>query len=345
MNKQINPQKNDINPHQNSFVLHDLMYGHIYASALRAIVVHNIADRLAEKPLTIEEIAQNSGLRAEPLFRVLRFLSLRGLFLLLDNHCWALTEQGKLLCENTPGSQRNAILLFTDEMFSHSAAALPETLSQARPGFDIHFNKDFFNYLSTNPEKSQLFDSAMSSLTSGVNQKIAESYPFPNEGLLVDIAGGKGGLLKEVLFRSPGLSGLLFDRPETVANTLLSDAGLENRWQVEGGDIFHDMPKGGDIYMLKNILHDFSDADCLRILMILRRAINKGKKLLVVEAILPDDGAFHPAVNLDVVMLMTLNGRERTMKEFTQLLESSGFALQTIYPTRSLTSIIEAIAI
>ncbi|WP_217992661.1 methyltransferase [Enterobacter sp. CC120223-11] len=344
MNKQTHVQKTGINPHQNSFILHDLMYGHIYASALRAVVVHNIADLLAEKPLSAEELAQRAGLISEPLFRVLRFLSHRGLFLLLDNHQWTLTEQGRLLCENTQGSQRNAILLFTDEMFSHSAAALPETLRQSKPGFDIHFNNDFFSYLSVAPEKSRLFDSAMSALTSGVNQKIAESYPFPDEGQIIDIAGGKGGLLREILFRSPGLSGLLFDRPETVANTLLPDAGLKNHWQVEGGDIFQHMPKGGDIYLLKNILHDFSDADCLRILTVLRRAINKGKKLLVIEAILPDDGAFHPAVNLDVVMLMTLNGKERTMKEFSQLLETSGFALQTIYPTRSLTSVIEAIA-
>ncbi|HEY3986016.1 methyltransferase [Cedecea sp.] len=196
----------------------------------------------------------------------------------------------------------------------------------------------------TDKTLSRKTGAVQSALTSGVNKKIAESYPFPDEGQIIDIAGGKGGLLREVLFCSPGLSGLLFDRPETVANTLLSDAGLESRWQVEGGDIFNDMPKGGDIYLLKNILHDFSDADCLKILTILRRAINKGKKLLVIEAILPDDGAFHPAVNLDVVMLMTLNGRERTMKEYSRLLETSGFALQTIYPTRSLTSIIEAIA-
>lgn len=337
--------KTDINPHQNSFVLHDLMYGNIYASALRAVVIHRVADHLDEKPLVIEALALNAGVKVEPLFRLLRFLSLRGLFSLSDTQHWALTEQGRLLCENHPASQRSAILLFTDEIFTHSAAALTETLSQSRPGFDIHFNNDFFSYLSGNPEKSKLFDSAMSSLTSGVNQKIAESYPFPDMARVVDIAGGRGGLLIEVLRRSSELSGILFDRPETVVNTLLTDAGLNNKWEALGGDIFKEVPQGGDIYLLKNILHDFSDEDSLAILKVLRRAMDVGKKLLVIEAILPDDSSFHPAVNLDVVMLMTLNGKERTRKEFTSLLESSGFSLEKIYPTKSLTSILEAIAV
>ncbi|KOG51297.1 SAM-dependent methyltransferase [Streptomyces griseoflavus] len=321
------------------------MYGHIHASALRAVVVHRIPDLLADGPLTAEELAARADLQAGPVHRVLRLLAVRGLFRQHTDATFTLTAGGEALRENVPGSQRDAVLLFTDEMFRRSAAQLPDTLRTGTPGFDAAYGQPLFAYLSSAPEDSRLFDTAMSSLTSGVNEKIADSYPFPEAGTVVDVAGGRGGLLREVLTRNPGLEGLLFDRPETVTDHLLASDGLHGRWRVQGGDIFTAVPGGGDLYLLKNILHDFPDEDCLRILTAVRTAMAPGTRLLVIDALLPDDGAPHPAIALDIVMLMTLKGRERTAAEFEDLLGRAGFRLTRLVPTPALTSILEAEAV
>lgn len=333
------------NSHLPASPLHDLMYGHIHASALRAVVVHGIPDLLADGPLTVDELASRSGARPDPLHRVLRLLAMRGLFHRHGEGTYALADSGEALRADVPGSQRAAVLLFTDEMFRRSAESIEDTLLTGRTGFDAAYCLPLFEHLGSDPDKSRLFDTAMSSLTSGVNEKITRSFAFPDTGTVVDVAGGRGGLLREVLTRNPGLTGVLFDRPETVTDHLLDTEDLKNRRRVQGGDIFTAVPEGGDLYLLKNILHDWSDEDCLRILTGIRRAMAPGARLLVIDAVLPADGTPHPAVALDIVMLMTLQGRERTAGEFEDLLSRSGFRLDRILPTPALTSILEAEAV
>ncbi|SPE53727.1 Multifunctional cyclase-dehydratase-3-O-methyl transferase TcmN [Streptomyces netropsis] len=339
------PTPSDLNSHRSASPLHDLMYGHIHASALRAIVLHGIPDLLADGPLTAEDLAARSGTQAGPLRRVMRLLAMRGLFREAQDGTFALTGSGEVLRADVPGSQRAAVLLFTGEMFRRSADGLTGTLRTGQTGFDAAYAVPFFDHLGTEPDESRLFDTAMSSLTSGVNEQITRSYPFPDSGTVVDVAGGRGGLLREILTRFPGLRGVLFDRPETVAGHLLDTEELKGRWETEGGDIFAAVPRGGDVYLLKNILHDWPDEDCLRILTTVRRAMDAGTRLLVIDAVLPGDGTPHPAVALDIVMLMTLQGRERTAAEFEDLLTRSGFRLNRVLPTPALTSVIEAEAV
>lgn len=321
--------------------LQDLMYGHIYADAVRAVIVHGIADLLADGPRTAEDLAERSGTQAVPLRRILRMLATRGLFREEDG-AFALTESGTGLRADVPGSQRATALLFTDEMFRRSAENIPDTLRTGEPGFETAYGVPFFAHLSATPDKSRLFDAAMTTRTGQANEDIAGAYPFPASGTVVDVGGGRGGLLREALTRSPGLRGVLFDRPETVADHLLDTAELDGRWRTEGGDFFTAVPKGGDLYLLKNILHDWPDEDCLRILRTIRRAVTPGTRLLVIDAVLPADGSPHPALALDIVMLMVVRGRERTAAEFEDLLTRAGFRLRRILATRAMSSVIEA---
>ncbi|MEU9235513.1 methyltransferase [Streptomyces subrutilus] len=325
--------------------LHDLMYGHIDTCALRAVVVHGIPDHLADGPLTAKQLAARSGTQAGPLHRVLRLLAQRGLFRQHEDGAFCLTDSGQALRADVPGSQRAAVLLFSGEAFRRSAAGVGDTLRTGQPGLDAAYGLPFFAYVSSVPDRSHLFDAAMSSLTSGANEKIVDSCPFPDSGTVVDVAGGRGGLLREVLTRHTGLEGVLFDTPEAVTGHLLDTPELKGRWSTRGGDLFAAVPEGGDVYLLKNILHDFSDEDCARVLGTLRRAVTPGTRLLVIDAVLPEDGAPPPAIALDVVMLMTLRGRERTATDFEKLLGRCGFRLDRILPTPSLTSIVEATAV
>ncbi|MER7155538.1 methyltransferase [Streptomyces lydicus] len=338
-------QPSDPNSHLPASPLHDLMYGHLHASALRAVVLHGMPDLLADGPRTAEDLAAHAGLRAAPLRRVLRLLATRGLFREDEDGAFALTEGGTVLRTGVPGSQRDAVLLFTDDMFRRSAEGIPEVLRTGQPGFDAAYGVPFFQHLAATPAASRLFDTALTSLTSGVNEHLVRSYGFPDSGKVIDVAGGRGGLLREVLTRHPGLTGVLFDRPGTVADHLLDTEALAGRWDVEGGDLFTAVPEGGDLYLLKNILHDWPDEDCLRILSTLRKAMAPGTRLLVIDAVLPGGSAPHPAIALDIVMLLVLKGRERTAAEFEELLTRTGFRLHRVVPTPSLSSIVEAEAV
>ncbi|KOV60652.1 SAM-dependent methyltransferase [Streptomyces sp. MMG1121] len=320
------------------------MYGHFHASALRAVALLGIADHLAEGARTAEDLAERSGARPDLLRRVLRLLATHGLFHEDGSGTFSLTQSGRPLRTDVPGSQHAAVLMFTDEMFRSSAEHLTHTLRTGEPGFEAAYGVPFFDHLAATPPAGRLFNAAMAS-RGDVDHHIVSGYPFPDSGTVVDVGGGRGGLLRELLVQSPGLTGILYDRAETVADHLLNAPSLAGRWSVQDGDFFVSVPKDGDLYLLKNILHDWSDEDCLRILAALREAMTDGTRLLVIDAVLPDDGTPHPASGLDIVMLSLLRGRERTAAEFEVLLARAGFRLNRVVPTSALPSVVEAEAI
>jgi O-methyltransferase domain len=157
------------------------------------------------------------------------------------------------------------------------------------------------------------------------------------------VGGGQGGFLAEVLARAPATEGILFDLPEVAAApTTLAAAGLPNRWQSVAGDFFERVPAGADGYMLKRILHDWSDQGCERILRSCRAAMGADARLLVVDAIVPSDNTPHPAKIMDILMLTLTAGRERTQAEFEQLFEHADLRLVRVVPTHSTLSLLEA---
>ncbi|MEV6950335.1 methyltransferase [Streptomyces sp. NPDC051183] len=325
--------------------LHDLMFGHIHSAALRAVVVHGVADHLAAGPRTAEDLASRTGTDAAALRRVLRLLASRGLFSEDERGGFRLEEDGQPLRTDVPGSQHAGVVMITDPMFARSAPGLQDTLHTGQPSFDLVYGMPFFEHLLKSPEDRATFDAGMAAFSGAEDELVAQGYAFPEGARVIDVGGGRGGLLGAVLDRQPSLSGVLFDQSATVAEHLLDRPGLAGRWRTESGDFFTAVPSGGDFYVLKHILHDWNDEDCLRILGSIRRAAEPGARLLVVDSVLPGNSAPHPALELDIVMLMALKGRERTAAEFGTLLDRAGFRLQRILPTPALPSIVEAVAV
>ncbi|MFJ8386481.1 methyltransferase [Streptomyces sp. NPDC094438] len=325
--------------------LNGLLYGHIHSAALRAVAVHGIADLLADGPRTAEDLAASAGLHAVSLRRVLRLLAGHGLFTEDARGAFELTENGLPLRTDVPGSRHATILLVSGEMFGRAADGIVDTVRTGTPSFETAYGVPFFEHLAASPAERQLFDAGMAAVSGPIDDRVAQSYAFPGSGTVVDVGGGRGGLLRAVLTREPALTGVLFDRPGTVADHLLDIKEVRGRWSVEGGDFFSAVPSGGDIYLLKHVLHDWDDDDCARILDAIRRAADPGKRLLVIDAVLPEGSAPHPAVALDIAVMLLMRGRERTAKEFERLLSRTGFRLNRILPTPSLPSIIEAEAV
>jgi cyclopropane fatty-acyl-phospholipid synthase-like methyltransferase len=173
---------------------------------------------------------------------------------------------------------------------------------------------------------------------------IAGAYRFPSGARVVDIGGGQGGFLTEVLRGDPSLRGLLFDLPAVVEDPrVLREAGLLDRCELVGGDFFDAVPTGGDVYVLKRVLHDWDDATCVDLLTRCRAVVPDDGRLLVIDAVIPPGNDPHPAKIVDMVMMSILPGRERTEHELADLFSAAGFRLERVIPTHSMLAIAEGV--
>jgi hypothetical protein len=318
------------------------LHGVFRAGALRAVAVHRIADHLAEGALHPEELGRRSGMHGPSLRRVLRLLASRGIFREDEQGRFHLTSAAELLRAEAPGSQLDLVLLLTDGLFWNSTARLDEVIRSGKPVFEAIFGSPFFEYLAERPEAQMLFDRGMASLATVNDSVIAEAYGFSGGTVIADIGGGRGGLLRSVLERHSTLRGILFDKEQVVKEHVLDTSALAGRWRIESGDFFVSVPAGATFYILKQILHDWSDDDCLRILRSCQRAMNADSRLLVVDTVLPSGNDPHPAKAVDIIMMSMLGGKERSAAEFTELLAEAGFTVIRVLATQSSTSIIEA---
>ncbi|MBF6046349.1 SAM-dependent methyltransferase [Streptomyces sp. NRRL B-1677] len=329
--------------------LGDAAFGYFYASALRAVAVHRVADHLADGPLQPGELARRAGLHGSTLRRVLRLLATRGIFQEDEQGAFGLTPAADLLRTDAPHSARTGMVWLTDEVFRRSAAGLEDALRTGAVPFQTAYGMPFFDYLMTDADAQRQFDTGMANMSGPEDELIADAYEFPAGGTVVDVGGGRGGLVRAVLSRNPGLSGILFDQEQTVAAHLLEEGteakAIAGRWRTDGGNFFEAVTPGGDIYLLKHILHDWNDEECLRILRAIRAAIAPGGKLLAVDAVLPQGNEPHMAKVLDITMLALVTGRERTEREFRDLLGEAGFRVDRIIPTPGFSSIIEALPV
>ncbi|QKW07564.1 SAM-dependent methyltransferase [Streptomyces sp. NA04227] len=324
--------------------LHDVANGHIYSSILRTVAVHRIADHLAESggPLSVEELAKRSGTHAPFLLRILRLLATRGVFRQNDNGAFELTPMAELLVEGRPGSQRDLVLMCSDDLVVKPVATLEEVLPSGNPAFDTAYGAPLFEYLKSAPEAWQIFDRGMSAVSGPIDELVAQACPLPETGTVVDVGGGRGGLLRAVLRRAPQLTGVLLDQEQTVARHLLDEEETKGRWRVEGGDFFKAVPEGADLYLLKHVLHDWDDDECLAILKSIRKAIPAGGRLVAVDTVLVPGNDPHPSKTMDVLMLAGLSGWERSAEEFTELFKRADFKVTRIIEAPVFASLIEA---
>ncbi|GGR68935.1 O-methyltransferase [Streptomyces aureoverticillatus] len=321
-----------------------LVFGSVFSAALRTVAVHRVADHLAQGPLPVDELGRRAEVHADSLRRVLRLLASRGVFREREPGVFELTPSAQALREG-PGSLRDGVLFGTGEAMTRSFGALEDAVRTGKPGFELAYGAPFFDHLASHPEAQESFDKGMSALSGPLNDMIATAYPFPDSGTVVDVAGGQGGLLRAVLRQHPGLSGVLFDQEQTVAGHLLDVKELAGRWRVESGDFFRAVPEGGDLYVLKNILHDWSDEHSLRILASVRAVIPPSGRLLVVDTVMPEGNDPDLSKVVDLIMLSVASGRERTEDEFNSLFQQVGFTLTRIIETGAFPALIEAVPV
>ncbi len=324
--------------------------GYQLSQALYVAAKLGVADVLGSEPLAAEALAEAVDVRAPGLRRVLRALVAAGVFTELEDGRFATNEAADALRADAPGRMRDVVINFGEEMY-RSFGDLLHTVRTGETAFDAVFGAPLFEYYAANPQAEASGAARMLARTLPVASEFAASDVLRDARTIVDVGGGSGTLLAEMLSHRPKLRGVLLERPGMLehAHGYLAERGVADRCELVEGDFFASVPAGGDVYVLKSILHDWDDERCISILQNCRAAMDEGARLAIIELLLPErmtaSGPLLSAALLDLIMLAYAGGRERTAAEFTQLLDQAGLRLVRATPLAAGPHVLEAAAV
>jgi len=303
-----------------------------------------IPDVLAHGPKTADEVAVAIGANASAVYRLMRGIASVGVLVAEPGRRFALTPVGELLRSDVPGSMRSVLVAEMAPGHWLPWGDLENAVRTGKPSAPTALGMGLWDYYKKNAEEGFHFAQAMSGVSSMAMQAVLAAYSFAGARKVVDIGGSHGSFLAAVLQRESAARGVLFDRPEVIegAGATLVGAGVADRVERIGGSFFESAPAGGDTYLLKHILHDWNDDECVKILRCVREAMAPAARVVVVEMLISDKGPPSPAPLLDLNMLVMLSGKERTADEFGALFAKAGLALSSVTPTHSPFAVVEA---
>jgi hypothetical protein len=319
-----------------------LMTGHIVASAVNIAARLGLPDRLAAGPRTADDLARETGVHGEALYRLMRALASVGMFEEQSDHTFALTPVGAALCEGPV--RRMALWIAGEFNFRVYANAMHSVQTSESAVMKTAGVDGPFAAFARDPELSQVFNDAMTGFSAFVVPAVLEAYDFTGIGTLVDVAGGHGALLSEILKKYPEMRGVVMDLDHVVAGATpyIASQGLADRATAVAGDFFKAVPPGGDAYIMKHIIHDWYDDKAAVILSNIRKVLPKDGRVILVESVIPAGNEPGMGKVMDLEMLVMAGGKERSEQEFRSLFERSGLTLTRIVPTKAPLSVVEA---
>ncbi|MDE4915128.1 methyltransferase [Methylobacterium sp. 092160098-2] len=302
------------------------------AHALETAVVLDLAELLADGPLSLAAVAERSGTHAPSLYRLLRALESDGFFSQVSPEVFANTDASTLLRRDFPGSQRALILSHLSDIGGHRRvwSGLTDAVRTGNTAFEKVHGCDLWEFGRRNPEAARLFNQSMQATSSLITPAVTNAYDWQQFPVIADIGGGIGTQLLAILDQCRNVRGLLFDKPEIAVHML-----QHPRLTFLPGDFFVAVPGGADAYLLRWIMHDYADDKACKILTTVRRAMKPGARLLVVDAVVPTGPEPSHSKWTDLLMLVVLGGCERTLDQFCSLFTSAGFQLDEVIETGS----------
>ena len=312
------------------------------AQAIHVAAKLKLADRVKDGPRPSSELAQETGTHPHALYRLLRALASVGVFAEDDQQRFGLTPLAEQLIEQ-PGSLYAVAIMMGDEHYA-SWGELLYSVQTNQTAFEHLYGKPVFEYLAEHPQQAKIFDAAMTGFHGPETQGMIDAYDFNGIGTLVDVGGGNGSLISIVLKKHPRLKGILYDLPNVIdrARANLAANGVADRCLAVAGSFFESAPPGGDAYLMRHIIHDWNDEQCVTILSHIRKVIPTQGRLLVIEMVIQQGNGQQVAAKfLDLNMLVLPGGMERTEAEYRALFEKAGFRLERIVPTPTEVSVIE----
>lgn len=300
-----------------------------------------IAEAIARGVTTSDALAREAEADPSTLARLLRAAATVGLIAETSPNTFALTPLGDCLRGDAPGSLKDLIIAECAPGHWLPWGRLYDAVKSGQSLAADILGGPVWDYYAKNADEGQCFARGMGNLSAMVAQDVARLYDASPFKTIVDIGGSQGVLLRGLLAQNDAARGVVFDLPEVIDGARSAFASSD-RIELQAGNFFESIPAGGDLYVLKSILHDWPDERCAAILRNVHTTSKPGAKLLVVEMLLPDHPQPSPVTFMDMNMLVMLNGRERTAAEFTKLLGDAGFNVTRVIPTGGMFSLIEA---
>lgn len=313
--------------------LRRLIHGGRVAQAVHVAATLGIADLLAEGPRTSDELARATETHEDSLYRLLRALAREGVLSEGPGRTFSLTELGEGLRSDVPGSMRSMAEFFGRPYHWNAWSQLLHSVRTGENAFAALNGRSVWKYRAEHPEESEIFNRYMATLTREVDSAIVAGYDFGRFAHIVDVGGNRGGFLEAILEANPGVAGTLFDQEHVVA-----DVPSHDRRSVVVGSFFEEVPRGGDAYLLKSVIHDWGDEEAAAILRTVAGALGADGRVLVVE----HDLSRSEAAWLDLQMLVMLGGRERTEDEYADLFRAAGLEYLEMQPAGAGFAVFEA---
>jgi hypothetical protein len=333
----------DAPPHEFQELL-AVIRGYQRSRAVTVAAELGIADLLRDGPRDVDELAAATGTSAPALYRLLRALASIGIFSEGTGRRFELSPMGCYLCRDHPLSLDPAARMFGADYEWRAWAELAHSVRTGGNAAVHALGCDVWEYRRRHPGHGELFDATMRTSSHADGAAVLAAHDFGRYGVVADIGGGTGAVLAEVLAAHPSVRGILFDQPHVVAGAdpVLRAAAVADRVSVVPGDFFAEVPSGADAYLLARVLHDWADEDALRILRNVRAAMAPEARVLLVEAVVGPPNEDPAAKFLDLMMLVSAGGRERTEDEWRALLSAADLTLTTATRATAGKHVIEA---
>jgi hypothetical protein len=331
------PRRTPALPHETVWSLANAV---AVSAALHTVAELGVADHIDDEPVAVGELARRCGASPDALDRVLHLLATAGVFA-TGGGSYEHTDASRLLRSDHPMSMRAFARMMGRPPFWASFGALGHSIRTGAPSFETVDHDGLWNYLRGHPEEARVFDEAMTAKAQADIAPVLGAYDFGRFRTIADVGGGRGHLLRAVLEAVPAATGILFDLPGVIETLDAPPPRLIHH----PGDFFVDPLPSAEAYILMEVVHDWADREATAILQAIRSAARPGARVLIIEAIIPDDRLDPRVHTLDVIMLAVTGGRERTAAQLAALLEATGFRATATVDTASPTRILEAIAV
>lgn len=329
-----------------AFAVLEMMLGAMVTQTIYVAAELDIAGLLhADGPMTAEQIARKVDADPEALGRLLVWLDSQGIFSRRADGRYELTPMADALRDDHPMSMRGMARLMGHPTHWEEWPGFLEVVRTGEPGLPKLRGMHPYEFLQLDREYGEVFFAGMGNLSAVETLPLLAAYDFSKFRNVVDVGAGQGALLAAVLKKAPQAHGILFDERagRNGSAELLAAQGVTDRVTVDTGEFFGPVPAGGDLYLLKHILHDWPEPKAIEILTGIRKAMSPHARLLIMEFVLPEGDKQHVGKLIDLWLMLLIGGRERTGSQYAELLSKAGLRLERVVPTAATISIVEAV--
>lgn len=347
---EIGPRPLDVGPQQNPYAagaeMRRLGMAMWSSAIIQAAGELRLADAIGDEPVTVGELAATTGAEPDSLLRLLRALAAHNIFQSHEDGRFSHTAFSRMMRSDMPGSVLNLNLLGASEWNWVIWSRLGEAVRTGTAVFPAHYGKGLYPYFEQdNPEAGVVFNRAMSESGQWTSAPVADALDLSKATTVVDVGGGQGGLLKLLMERNPHVSGVLLDRPQVVgyADPALREGELAGRATITATDIRQAVPAAGDVYVLRQVMHIWDEETCVAILRNCAQRALPGARIVLVEHVVSEGEERNSTYTtlVDLQMMLLGLGRERTEKEFAELMGRAGWRYRGVVPTSAPLHLVE----